>query len=130
MDSYTQPMFKLRLFSTLRLMSAFDPIIPNLIAVGLCALALTLLSFPGLVPNMGKYHAYLCYAIDAVAVCQVIKSATKSLLLPLMVIIVASLGLTLGYLFAPFAAVIPLLVFKKLMLMGVVGVGVSAFTVH
>ena len=108
-------------------MVSYESIIHHLIALGLCFLGLTLLSFPALFPHLGKYHTYLTYLFYTAAVLQFVKSATESLFMPLLCLIAAGVGLLIEHYGIPastLAGINP----KTLMLMGVVGLLVSVYT--
>lgn len=115
-----------KFIASFKLMAAIEPVIHNIIALGLCAVLLVLLNIQGLLPNLGKYHAYFYYGINLIAGYQVIKSAKNSLFLPLISIALASIIIAL-YHYAPSLLPIKIIFFQELMLVGILGTVISIF---
>ncbi len=86
-----------KFFYTFCELAALEPIITNLIAIALCLGALLLLKFPEMLPNLGSYHKFYVYGIQGLAAFQIVKSASKSILLPLLAVFCASIGILLNF---------------------------------
>jgi len=90
---------------------------------------LVLLNYPILFPKLGKYHHYFIYLIYGLILLQTIKSATKSLFIPVMAMIIAGVGIALLSL-NPDWQFISFDVLKKMMLLGMIGVATSVFVMR
>ena len=118
-----------KLLALLRISLAVEPILVNLMAILLAIGLLVLLHYPILFPNLGHYHPYFTSIIYGLILLQTLKSATKSLLIPVIAIGIAGLGMLLLS-FSPDASMLSLDTLKKMMLLGVIGVGMSVFVMH
>jgi len=113
----------IKLGCTFKAMVALEPVMANLITIVLCGGSLYLLRFPHLLPNLGKYHAFLACSLQGLIAYQVIRSATQSLLLPLLAMIIAGVGIWLSQ--SDLGTGLPVLVLSKdLLLVGILGIGV------
>lgn len=118
-----------RIASCFRSMLAFEPIITNSIALALCCAALLIVKHPTLLPAMGKYYGYFSMLLRCLAAWQVILSARKSLLLPLLTLLVAGVGFILVAQHVELAW-LPMALLKNLMLLGLIGLAVSIFSIR
>ena len=118
-----------KLLALLRTSLAVEPILVNLMAILLAMGLLVLLHYPSLFPNLGHYHPYFSWLIYGLILLQTLKSATKSLLIPVIAIGIAGLGMLLLS-FSPDASMLSLDTLKKMMLLGVIGVGISVFVMR
>jgi hypothetical protein len=109
-------------------MIAFEPVIANIIAICLASGILFLLSHPSLLPAMGKYHAYLTYTVYALILIQTMKSAMKSLFIPLAFLIISAIGF-LALSQNPDWHFISIGLLKEMMLLSIVGGAVSVFVI-
>ncbi len=117
-----------KFFSALKDMIAYECVINNIIGLMLGLLALAILEHPSFLPKLGVWYKYLTYFIEALLVYQCIKSAIKSLLIPLMVVLIAGMG---------FAAIqfnfdwtwLNVLWLQKIMLVGIIGVATSGYAI-
>lgn len=123
----TQQLKLMAIIERFKSMVSYEPVIQYLIALGLCFLGLTLLSFPALFPHLGKYHTYLVHIFYTAAVLQLIKSAIKSLFISLLCLSTAGVGLLIERYGIPTLKLAGINS-KTLMLMGVIGLLVSVFT--
>ncbi|OAI47776.1 hypothetical protein AYO45_05595 [Gammaproteobacteria bacterium SCGC AG-212-F23] len=108
----------------IKTMFAIEPVIINVIAVGLGLGVLCLLHFPVLFPQLGKYYSYLTYAIYGLIAIQTIRSATKSLFIPTVAFIIVCGGYAALHI-DPQLSFISIDLLKKLTLLGVVGVATA-----
>ena len=118
-----------KLLKMIQALLAIEPILINLVAIVLAMGILILLNYPTLFPKLGKYHQYLTYIIYALILIQTMKSATKSLFIPILAIVIAGLGMALLS-FNPAWQFISLDVLKKMMLLGAIGVSISIFVMQ
>jgi hypothetical protein len=70
---------------------AFEPILANIIAIGMAIGILILLNHPALFPNLRKYHLYFFYTMYILIMIQTIKSSRKSAFIPLLALAPAAL---------------------------------------
>lgn len=116
------------LFDRIRGMFSLRPIIGNIIALGISILALyyifTELQQAGLV----KYQSYAAIGMQIFAAIQIIKSGTRSLLLPFLALVVGTTvmhslhhGQTLFHFNKTF--------YEHLMIVGIIGLGVSVLSI-
>ncbi len=109
-------------------MFSFRPIIGNVIALLLSMVALYYIFHEVDMAGFGKYRSYFAIGIQIFAAIQIIKSATRSLLLPILAMIVGgSIAHSIG-------AHELLLHFDKafyehLMITGIIGLGVAILTI-
>jgi hypothetical protein len=117
-----------KLFKMLRAMIAFEPVLINLIAIGLGCGVLLLLSHPALFPKMGKYHLWLTYAIYVLITVQTIRSAAKSLFIPFLALMLSGIGYLCLSLY-PDWHFISTAILKQLMLLSVIGIATAIFAI-
>lgn len=115
-----------KLLSMVRLSLAIEPILANLVAIILGMGLFILLNHPSLLPQLGKWHHFFMNVIYGLILLQTIKSATKSLFLPMTTIAIAGIGIALLSL-NPDWQLISLDTLKKMMLLGIIGVATSIF---
>lgn len=115
-----------KLLNMIRVSLAIEPILANLVAIILGIGLFILLNHASLFPQLGKWHHFFMNVIYGLILLQTIKSATKSLFIPFMALSIAGFGMGLLSLM-PDWALISLDTCKKLMLLGVIGVGTSIF---
>jgi hypothetical protein len=120
--------FVKRFKEIMRSLFSIEPIITNLIALTICGVILFMLSYKDLIPNLGKYYLYLYRAVQFLACIQVIRSARKSLVIPLLVLLIAGIGL--GTHFMPDLLPLSLSTFKEMMLVGLIGLAVTVFYIR
>ena len=108
-----------------KLVLAIDPIITNIMALSLCAGLLFILESKEFSPHLGKYHNIGYRIIQLLACYQVIKSAKKSLLLPLLTIIVSIAGILAHH--YSFGFLVEIGTLQKMMLLGVIAAAVTIF---
>lgn len=108
---------------------AIEPILINLFAIVLGIGVLILLNYPILFPSLGKYHRYFAYIIYGLVLLQTLKSAAKSLFIPVLAISIAGIGMVFLSL-NPTSQWISLDILKKMMLLGTMGVGISIFVMR
>jgi hypothetical protein len=112
-----------KIAGTIKQFFAVEPVISNIIAIVLCAGCLILLNYPALLPKLGKYHLYIIYAIKCLIGLQLIKAATKSLLLSFSAIALAGIALWLCYSGLFFVGTQA--IWQQMMVMGILGLGIS-----
>jgi hypothetical protein len=105
---------------------AIEPILVNLLAITLAIGIVVLLNHPTLFPQLGKYHHYFTYVIYGLILLQTIKSANKSLFIPVIALAIAGAGFLLLRFNLDWQWV-NLDELKKLMLLGVIGLGTAIF---
>lgn len=118
-----------KLVRMVRAMLAFEPVMANIIAISLGLVVLLLLNYPILFPKLGKYHLYLTYAIYALITMQIIRSASKSLLIPFMAMAIAGVGYLILFI-NPGWHFFSSAILKHLMLLGVIGVATGIFVIR
>ena len=107
----------------LKALFAIEPVIPNVIALILCAIALYILGCKNFIPDIGKYHKYFYNAFQLLFGYQVIISAKKSLLLPLVTIFSSIVTIA----FNIDSTLVPVNVLRELVLLGLAGIAMSVF---
>jgi len=106
-------------------MTSIEPIIGNMIAIGLAVGILALLGHPSLFPKwLTKYHIYLTYAIYFGMSIQLLKSANQSILLPLLALAIAGIGFWAMNL-EPKMQLVGVTTLQLVMLLGVLGMAIS-----
>lgn len=112
---------------TIKSLLRIDVIFNNVIALVLCSGILLILPHKSLMPDMGKYHHVFYVCVQFLAAYQILKSAKKSLILPLLTIGVSLLGMCLqdyiSFLF-------DLDTLKKMLLIGLLGMALCTFYVR
>ncbi|MCW5590203.1 MAG: hypothetical protein KIT27_11155 [Legionellales bacterium] len=114
-------------FNTLiKVIFCVEPILVNIFAIIFCVGVLFLLNQPELMPNMGHYHQYLIIGVKFLLALQIIRSSSKSLILPLSAILIAIAGITLHL---NYSMHFPVSVneLKELLVVGILGVCVCCF---
>jgi hypothetical protein len=114
-----------RMKELLQILFALEPIMINVIALVLCGVMLFVLGFRDAMPNLGKYHSYLYHGIQFLACYQVIMSGKKSLMLPLLTILIAGIGVAAHRHSVPLP--IDLSILKDMVVVGIVGTALSIF---
>lgn len=109
-------------------MMAIEPVMVNLLAILLGLGILFLLNYPSLFPKIGKYHQYLTYAIYGLISLQTIRSATKSLFIPIIALLISGIGF-LSISLNPHIPFFNMEFLKQLMLLGVIGVSAAIFVI-
>ena len=114
----------------LRYLVSIEPIIGNVIAIALAIGLLALLKhhefFPGWLN--GKWGRYLGYAVDVGIVIQFLKSASCSIILPLLALGIAATGFVLQNL-EPDAHLLTTAVLQQCMFLGVLGMVISIYKI-
>lgn len=118
-----------KLFRMISTMLAIEPVLINIIAIGMAMAVLVLLNHPTLFPKLGKYHLYFINSIYILILIQTIKSSVKSSFIPFLALIAAALGYAILSL-NPNLQVINVEVLQKLMLLGVIGVATTIFSIN
>ena len=114
----------------IKYMTSIEPIIGNLIAIGLAIGVLVLLGHPALFPKwISKYHHYLTYAIYFGMVIQLLKSASQSILLPLLALGIGGLGFWAMNL-EPEMQLVGVTTLQQFMLLGVLGMAISIIKIR
>jgi hypothetical protein len=115
-----------KLLKMLQASVAIEPILVNLVAIILGMGLVILLNHPNLFPKLGKWHHFFINTTYGLILLQTIKSATRSLFIPVVVLCIAGVGIGLLN-FIPICHWISLDFCKKLILLGVIGMGTSIF---
>lgn len=103
---------------------AIEPILVNLVAIILGIGLFILLNHPSLFPTLGKWHHFFMNVTYGLILLQTIKSATKSLFIPMMAMAIAGIGIALFSLNLDWQ-LISFDTLKKMMLLGMIGVATS-----
>jgi hypothetical protein len=111
-----------KLINVVRVMVAVEPVIINMIAMGLGFAILLLLNHSGLFPKLGIYQFYFKYLVCALITIQMIRSSTKSLFIPFLILAVAGIAY-LAPTINPNLHFLKLEIIQQLMLLGVIGIG-------
>jgi len=111
-----------------RAMISVEPIYSNIIALVLAAGILFLFNQPALFPNMGPYKNYMIYLLNGLIIMQTVKSATKSLLIPLFLLAIAGIGFVSRH-YYPTLHLFKTEILQQLMLVGVIGIATSIFMI-
>lgn len=115
-----------KLLNMIRVSLAIEPILANLVAIILGVGLLILLNHPSLFPQLGKWHHFLMNVTYGLILLQTIKSATKSLFIPVIAVAIAGIGIAVLSLNSDWQ-LISLDTLKKMMLLGMIGVATSIF---
>ncbi len=116
------------LIGRIKNMFSFRPIIGNVIALLLSMVALYYIFHEVDMAGFGKYRSYFAIGIQIFAAIQIIKSATRSLLLPILAMIVGgSIAHSIGTheLLLHFDKAF----YEHLMITGIIGLGVAILTI-
>ncbi len=118
--------YSFRIKETIRILFSIDSIMMNIVALILCGVMLFILDQKEWIPNMGKNHLYLYRAAQLLACLQIFRSATRSLILPVAVILFAGSAI-INYTVLHAALPISLSTLREMMLIGIIGMGISIF---
>lgn len=114
---------------TLRHLYRLDVIISNLIALGICGIIAALLQTAWLLPHPTRLHHYFIIGLEILAALQVIKSSTKSLLLPTICLLIGSIGLCAHH-FKFFEISIDVSYLQTLVMIGVIGACIAVLNIQ
>lgn len=116
------------LFARIVGMFAVRPIIGNVIALLIAGVVMFYIFHEMKAAGFGKYQAYFGIGIQLFAAIQVIKSGTRSLLLPFLALVVGSTvahGLAVHHTLLDFDKVF----YQHLMIVGIIGLGASILSI-
>lgn len=116
------------LLTRLQAMLSLRPVIGNIIALLIAGLAMFYIFTQMKAAGFGEYQDYFAIGIQLFAALQIIKSGTRSLILPLLATVIgASIASSLGnhQLFYHFDKAF----FQHLMIVGIIGLGIAVLTI-
>jgi len=116
------------LFDRIRGMFSLRPIVGNIIALGISIIALYYIFTELQHAGLGKYQPYALIGMQIFAAIQIIKSGTRSLLLPALALIVGTTAmhsLHHGQMLFHFTKSF----YEHLMVVGIIGLGISVLSI-
>lgn len=117
------------LLERLKGLHSYQPMMSNLVALGLIALIAVVSQIPWLFPDLAKHHHYVMMVLGLLAAIQIVRAATKSLLFPSICTLVAGSGIVILH-FHLLALSVSLAYLQGLLLLGTLGLCVSIFHIR
>lgn len=106
-----------------------EAIVTNLIALGICGFIAVLLQTDWLLPHPTRFHHYFVLGLEVLAALHVIKSSSKSLLLPTLCLLIGGGGLFL-YHFKFYEISITVSYLQTLVMIGSIGACIAVLNIE